>query len=152
MKSQPHNVEQPGESALAIVDEFFCTLSVKEATRMTHTMIRAAFAQKDLLDKEDVLDLLFLKDELVKLVPAAEALAKQKAAGKALKKIFKKKTAGDWTEWLEELFHAAAYDGYFTNAPTNNDVYNSCRKLLKIIKECHSIHKMQEAAAETAAA
>jgi len=127
------------DNALAAVKNFCSTFSRKEALKLQHKMIRAAFAQKRKLHKKDVLDLLFLKEKLETLIEAAARLAKDKTNGQTLKKVFHKAKAVDWIAWLDELFHAAVYNDFFTNPSMNPDVYYSCRGLLKIIKKCYAI-------------
>jgi len=126
-------------NALAIVKNFCSTFSREEALKLQHKMIRAAFAQKRKPGKKEVLDLLYLKEELETLVPAAAILAKNKTKGQSLKKLFHKTTATNWIDWLDELFHAAVYDDFFTRPPSNRDVYYSSRGLLKMIKKCYAI-------------
>ena len=99
-------------------------------------MIRAAFAKSNHLDKRDVLDLLHLKEQLARLIDAAEPLAKNQTCAGVLEKLFRYKQAAEWKETLDELFHAAVYDGFFTTAPTDEDIYHSCQGLLEMIQVC----------------
>jgi len=134
------------ENALQTVKFFFNSFTIDEAIKLQHKMTRSAFSHKRNLDKRDVLDLLFIKEEMEKLINAAAILAKDKTTGNQLNKLFRKTKACEWIEWLDELFHAAVYDGFYTNPSTNTDVYYSCRGLLKIIKKCYAIHKQESTA------
>ena len=121
---------------------YFCNhFSPGEVRKLLHMMIRSAFAQEKLLDKREVLELLFLKEELVTLIAAAEELASYKANKSVLKKIFRKKKASEWIEWLDELFHSALYEGFIFSSANDDDVYCSCRGLFKLVKACYFIHE-----------
>jgi len=45
----------------------FCTrFTLEESARIFHKMVRAAFAKKEVLDKEGIRDVLYLKEQLEK--------------------------------------------------------------------------------------
>jgi len=133
-----------------IVHEFFSTFSPKEAHHLLHKMIRAAFARKDMLTKRDVLDLLFLKDELVKLVPAAEALVNDNTCKTKLAKFFRQWPATEWNNTLNMLFYAAVYDGFFTCPPNHLDIYHYCCGLHALVEACSSINETHHPLPENA--
>ena len=126
-----------------MVSDFCSCFCPDETRKLLHKMMRSAFAQTKLLDKKDVLDLLFLKEELEKLLAAAAILAKDKTNKPLLGKFFRNKPVGEWIEGLDELFHAALYGGFFINTPNDEDVYHSCRRLFKIVKTCFFIYERE---------
>ena len=108
-----------------------------------HLMMRAAFATDDILSKKNIMDLIFLKDELVILITAAAALAKNKDYKTALEKFFRRWPAQEWVETLDLLFYAAVYDGFFTCAPNHEDIYHYCRGLHALVRVCNDITAYQ---------
>ena len=133
-KTLKHPKQYPG--SFEAVENFFTCFTPQEAHQLTQKMIRAAFAKSNHLDKRDVLDLLHLKEQLLKLIDAAEALAKDQATAGVLGRLFRCKRSEEWKETLNELFHAAVYDGFFTTPPADDDIYRSCQGLLKLIQVC----------------
>jgi hypothetical protein len=130
--------------SLQAVYHFSDAFHFKEARKLMHKMIRSAFAQKELLDKSDMCSLLYLKNELEALIVASAALAKHKKGSAALKMLFARKNARQWIASLNELFHAALYDGLFTSPTTDKDIYQTCRRFFKLIKICYSIRPENE--------
>ena len=122
------------------VDEFFATFSRRETHNLLHKMIRAALAQKEMLSKSDMRDLLYLKENFTELILAAEILSRYKNTPEIFKKLFAKRPANEWIESLNDLFHHAVYDGLFTSPPAVEDIYGTWRGLFKIINACWGIH------------
>jgi len=119
---------------------FFTHFSPMAARKLLQKMIRSAFARKSRLSKPDVLDLLHLKEEMEALIETAEILAADPASKPLLEKFFGHRDSRQWMDTLNEIFHAALYDGFFTTPPEDDDIYHSCRCLLKLIAVCHDIH------------
>ena len=122
------------------VDEFFASFSRHEAHKLLHKMIRAALAQKELLNKTDIRDLLYMKEQFAELIQTAEILSGYKNTPPVFKKLFVKRTADEWVESLDTLFHDAVYQRLFTNPPADDDVYGTWRGLFKIINACWRFH------------
>jgi len=127
----------------------FCdTFSMKEARRLLHTMIRAALAQKDVLNKAEIRDLLFLKEELVNLIRAAAYLAKRKDTDLRLCRLFLKRDADEQIQALDFLLHDAIYDSVFTSSPPpDRDIYQTWRWFFKLLKICNSLPGARRTAA-----
>ena len=125
---------------LRTVNQFFYTFPRKEAHKLLHKMIRAALAKKEILDKEEILDLLLLKEYFEGLIESAGILSGYDTIPPKLKKLFQKRTAGEWKETLDELFRSAAYDGLFTTEPDDDDIYHTYRGLFKMVDACCDIH------------
>jgi len=132
------------------LQDFFTHFSPAAARKLLQKMIRSAFSRTDLLSKPDVLNLLHLKEEMEALIETAEILAADPASKPLLEKFFVRKNGRQWMDTLNEIFHAALYDGFFTTPPEDDDIYHSCRSLLKLIAACHDIYTgAPSAAAET---
>src|SRR6266702_2811618 len=84
------------------VDEFFSAFSRREAHKRLHKMIRAALAQKEMLNKEDILDLLYMKEQFAELIEAAEILSRYKNTPPVFKKLFAKRPVDEWIASLDE--------------------------------------------------
>jgi len=125
---------------MSAVDEFFATFRRREAHKLLHKMIRAALAQKEILNKDDIRDLLYMKEHFTDLIQAAEILSGYKNTPPVFKKLFEKRPADEWIESLDDLFHHAVYDGLFTSQPADDDIYGIWRGLFKIINACWGIH------------
>ena len=106
-----------------------------------HMMMRAAFATDDILSKRNIMDLIFLKDELAVLIKAAAALAKNKDHKTILEKFFRRWPAEEWIETLDLLFYAAVFDGFFTCVPDHGDIYHYCRGLHALVWACADINE-----------
>ena len=123
------------------LSDFFCAFPLQEARSLLHQMMRAAFARQNTLAGKDVRGLLFLRDEILKLVTAAEMLARSNAHKTNLEKFFRCWPAEEWNETLNAVFYAAVYDGFFTRPPVHGDIYHFCRGLHALIKACADIHE-----------
>ena len=128
------------------INNFFIAFSHREAHTLLHKMMRAAFAREDILNKRDVLDLVFLKDELSNLITAAGALANHSTHRGTLEKFFRRWPAAEWNETLDMLFYAAIYDGFFTCPPNHCDIYNYCRGLHTLVRVCAAVHEANKPA------
>ncbi|MBS1566970.1 MAG: hypothetical protein JST39_21490 [Bacteroidetes bacterium] len=144
MQTKTNTQTTTADEALQTIDCFFTSFSAQEADRRLHMMLRAALAQEKTLRKKDILSLLFLKEEMTYLIPAAHTLSKEHK-DERLKRLFKKKTVAEWTEWLDELFHAAVYDGFFICSTEEKDVYGSWKGLRQMLKYCYMIHAAEKA-------
>jgi len=122
------------------LDVFFNSLTVVQAQELLHKMFRSAFAQKNRLEKKDVLDLLFMKDEVVKLISIARSLADNRLNRPLLMKFFRWRKAQEWVQIVNDLFYAAVYDGLYTNTPAEKDIYHACRGLLALVAVCEKIY------------
>src|SRR6266567_3990547 len=105
------------------VDEFFASFSRREAHKLLHKMIRAALAQKEMLNKTDIRDLLYMKEQFAELIQTAEILSGYKNTPPVFKKLFANRAADEWMESLDTLFHDAVYQRLFTNPPADDDIY-----------------------------
>ena len=124
-----------------MLDDFFTAFPRNEARSMLHKMFRSAFARKDLLDKEDVLNLLHLKEQMNELIKAAGNLCNYPVYKPWLVKLLRWKSIDQWAASLDETFHAAVFDGFFIKPPADNDIYYSCRGLLHLVAVCSAIHE-----------
>jgi hypothetical protein len=131
--------------ALAEFADFSTHFTLEESLRLFHNMARAAFARKSLLDKQALLDILHLKEQLVRLITAAAMLSKDENTDTRLKELFQWKQAREWIDSLDQLFHAAAYDGFFVIPPADDDIYHTCRGLTKLIRICQRIAELEQA-------
>ena len=123
------------------LSDFFCAFPLQEAHSLLHQMMRAAFARQHTFAGKDVPGLLFLRDEISKLVKAAETLAGSNAHKTTLEKFFRRWPAEAWNETLNTVFYAAVYDGFFTRPPVHDDIYHFCRGLHAMIKACADVHE-----------
>ena len=139
MANTPKTNHQQYASALKTIVHFFDAFGFIEANKLLYKMVRAAFAQKELLNKKDVCSLLYIKDEMTALIQAAGIIARHKNGSAELKKLFLKRQPSDCTQSLDLVFHAAAYDGFFTCPPADEDIYHTCQWFFKLIKVCYKV-------------
>ena len=132
--------QQQHYDCISTVDEFFSAFSHREAHKLLHKMIRAALAQKEILSKDDIRDLIYLKERFTELIQTAEILSRYKNTPPVFKNLFAIRPVDEWIEALDELFHDAVYDGLFTIPPKDEDIYGTWRGLFKIINACWRIH------------
>jgi len=125
---------------LYALDAFFNAFTVAEAQKLLHKMFRSAFAQKNNLKKADVLDLLFMKEQVAKLIATAYSLTEAATNKSLLEKFFRWRQDYEWVQALNDLFYAAVYDGLYTNTPTEKDIYHACRGLLNLVAVCGTIY------------
>ncbi|MBS1564860.1 MAG: hypothetical protein JST39_10745 [Bacteroidetes bacterium] len=139
MSKRENNYQQ----AIDLLDSFFNAFPLADARQRLHLMFRSAFARKNNLNKRDIKDLLFLRDQMTDLIYAAQLLESVKGFKPLLKKIFRWRRVGQWQQTLNDLFYAAVYDGIgFTN-PVEDDIYHACRGLLRMVAICHDIYEQK---------
>ena len=127
--------------AMKAVHHFFDNFDIREARRLMHTMIRSALAQDDVLDKEQLRDLLFFKQELTDMIRAAAVLAKNKEADLKVQRLFIKRDVADRLQSLDFLFNDAVFDSVFSGGPpSDRDLYHTWRWFFKCLKVCHPVY------------